>query len=422
MTNNLIQKSIQLSPTLAINQVSEELLREGKKVYKFGFGQSPFPAPATLTASLTVNSTKQGYTNPQGLDELRDSIIKYYKSKYGYTFLAGQVVIGPGSKELFFLTRLMYEGNTVLPSPSWVSYQPQSKLLGRTVYWVNTRKENNYCIDVEDFKKFCIEKQNEKLMLILNYPSNPTGAMCSSENYRELAEVCREFGVIVISDEIYKENIYNGTYDSLARYYPEGTIISDGLSKWAGIGGWRLGYFIFPEELNYLKDRLVCAASETFSCASTPVQHAAINVFNGSLSTDRYISKSNEILRGISEYTHSKLTKSKIDCIKPSGGFYIFPDFGKYRKKLNKRGIYTSIELCDRLLKETGVALLPGSSFGRPQEELTARLAFVDIDGDQLMKRVKLNLTKVDNSFVTKNCPHYVSGITTLINWLKSKS
>ena len=185
----------------------------------------------------------------------------------------------------------------------------------------------------------------------------------------------------MLSDEIYGELNFEGNHVSIAKFYPEGTIISSGLSKWCGAGGWRLGTFTFPSSLSWLLDAMASVASETFTSTSAPIQYAAVCAFSGGISIERYLWNSRKILKSLGLLIHKKLAAAGISTPKPEGGFYLFCNFKKHATKLKKRGITTSNDLVQKLLEETGVALLPGSVFGRPEEELTTRLAYVDFDG-----------------------------------------
>jgi aspartate aminotransferase len=217
--------------------------------------------------------------------------------------------------------------------------------------------------------------------VILNYPSNPTGSTYSVSLLKEIAKVAREYRVVLLSDEIYGELHHKGQHVSVARFYPEGTIVSGGLSKWCGAGGWRLGVFSIPPSLSWLQDAMAAAASETYTSTSAPIQYAAVRAFEGGLEIERYLWHSRRVLGALGRWCASRLVGAGISVARPQGAFYLFADFTGHREPLRERGITTSVELCTKLLDETGVAILPGSDFGRPADELTARIAYVDFDG-----------------------------------------
>ena len=378
---NLNVRGLPVSATLGINEQSNRLLSQGKQVYKLGLGQSPFPVPLPIVKELQANAHQKDYLPVKGLPALCSAVADYYRRTQNLSFSGEDVLIGPGSKELMFIMQLVYYGDLVIPTPSWVSYAPQAHIVGRPVRWLQTEEKNNWLLTPEELDKLCRDDPTKPRIVILNYPNNPTGCTYSAEKLEALAEMARKYKIIMLSDEIYGELNFKGNHQSIARYYPEGTIIASGLSKWAGAGGWRLGTFAFPPSLRWLLDSMAVVASETFTATSAPIQYAAVRAFRGGVELERYLVCSRRILSGLSEWIWNKLTNAGVMVAKPDGAFYMFPDFSPLTEKLHSRGIRTGAEFCERLLAETGVAVLPGSSFGRPESELTARLAFVDFDG-----------------------------------------
>lgn len=215
---------------------------------------------------------------------------------------------------------------------------------------------------------------------------------------------------------------FEGKHKSIARYYPEGTIISTGLSKWAGAGGWRLGTFIFPSELRPLLDAMAIIASETFTSTSAPIQYAAIAAFNGGADIDDYLVQSRRVLKVIGEYMHRRLTSMGAVVQKPEGAFYLFPEFSSFREGLAKRDIKTSQALCTALLENTGVAILPASDFGFAPDHLGARLAFVDFDGGEALALAGGDYAgcDLDDGFVQQACPRLVTAMDKMEAWLTS--
>ena len=237
-------------------------------------------------------------------------------------------------------------------------------------------------------------------LLILNYPSNPTGRTFNADELARLAEVAQRNGVLLLSDEIYGELHHRGEHVSIARFYPEGTIVSSGLSKWCGAGGWRLGTFLIPPRMRWLLDAMAAAASETYTSTSAPIQYAAVRAFEGGPEIDRYLLDSRRILSALGNWIAAQLSGAGVHCPAPHGGFYLFPDFSPLAERLAARGIRDSPTLCRRLLDDIGVAILPGSEFGRPTSELTARLAYVNFDGSAALRAVADRETPLDEAFV----------------------
>lgn len=381
VTLNLDVRGMTPSATVAINERCNELRRHNKKVFKLGLGQSPFPVPAPVVEKLRTNAFQKDYLPVKGLYELRRAVAEYYRRSQGLQFTWDNVIVGPGSKELMFLLQLVSYSDLVIPSPSWVSYAPQAKMLGRQVHWVPTSPDNDWHLTPQQLAELCARDPSRPRIVVLNYPSNPTGSTYSVSRLKELAKVARTYRVLVLSDEIYGELHHKGQHVSIARFYPEGTVVSGGLSKWCGAGGWRLGVLSMPASLTWLQDAIAAAASETYTSTSAPIQYAAVRAFEGGLEIERYLSHSRRILGALGRWCARRLSRSGISAPRPQGGFYLFADFSRKRKRLAERGIGTGAELCHALLEETGVAILPGSDFGRPAEELTARIAYVDFDG-----------------------------------------
>ena len=143
MLKNIV-KGLEPSSTLKINEISKELEHKGKKIFKFGFGQSPFQIPVDIINELKNNAHQNKYLPMQGLKELRDTIAKYISIRKDYDYKSENVIVGPGSKELMFLLHVLFDGDIILPAPSWVSYAPQAILGRNKIKWIQTKRENNW--------------------------------------------------------------------------------------------------------------------------------------------------------------------------------------------------------------------------------------------------------------------------------------
>ncbi len=419
---NLNVRGIPQSATLAINEKSEALKKEGRKVYKLGLGQSPFPVPQVVIEELKSNAFQKDYLPVKGLYKLREAVANYHCLKHGVCYTAEDILIGPGSKELMFLLQFVYYGDLVIPTPSWVSYAPQAQIIGRHVRWLSTSGKHNWRLTADELSEHCKDDPDKPRIAILNYPSNPSGSSYTVEELKKLARVARRHKIILLSDEIYGELHHKGKHVSIAKFYPEGTIISSGLSKWCGAGGWRLGTFAFPPSLRWLLDSMSAVASETFTATSAPIQFAAVRAFEGGEEIERYLWNSRWILSKLGNEIASILIKAGVKVKKPDGAFYLFPDFSPFKEKLSSRGITNSENLSEKLLEQTGVAILPGSVFGRPTDELTARIAYVNFDGiNTLAEAEKLNSADgISNDFLKKNCAETLKAIELICDWLQN--
>ncbi len=234
MLKNII-KNLKPSSTLKINEISRELEAKGEKIFKFGFGQSPFQVPLGIVNELKNNAHQNKYMPVQGLKELREVVAKYTSSKKDYNYNSENVIIGPGSKELMFLLQVLFEGEIILPAPSWVSYAPQAIIGRNKIQIIQTKIENNWFPTGAEIEQVILKNKNKNYLLFLNSPNNPSGQVCN--NLEEISKIAKKYNLIILSDEIYSELSFEEGFKSIASFCPEKTIISTGLSKWCGAGG-----------------------------------------------------------------------------------------------------------------------------------------------------------------------------------------
>lgn len=403
------------SATLAINERSASLAAGGREIYRFGLGQSPFPVPNSVVEALRTNAHQKDYLPVRGLLRLRESVAGWFNRRHSLTFETDNILIAPGSKELLFLIQMALDATLILPSPSWVSYHPQSNLAGNSTLWIDTTEGDDWCLTAESLTSCGHSLDGKMGLLLLNYPNNPTGVTYSERQLRELADTARKLNLVVISDEIYGDVDHRGTHLSIARFYPERTVVTTGLSKWCGAGGWRLGVAAFPRELAVVANMVANMASETYTSTSAPIQYAAITAFEENSEIDEYLDASRKVLAAVQDYVHAKLLSYGITAPKGTGGFYLFCNFEALREKLVQRQICNSDALAERLLIDTGIAVLPGSAFGRPSEELTIRLSYVDFDGEEALQRAN-ELT--DPTVFANVCSKIVRAMSRLEAWL----
>lgn len=410
------------SPTFAINDQCIRLAAQGKKVFKLGLGQSPFPIPPHIVEALARNASERSYEPVQGLLALREAVARFHQYSDGLDVDPSHVMIGPGSKELLFLLQLTFNGEIIIPTPSWVSYAPQARIIGHRIRFARTTFDNRWrLLPVQLSRLIKRSAQPDRpRMLILNSPGNPCGMAYSRQELRALAEVAREHGIIVLSDEIYGHLHHMDNHVSIARFYPEGTIVSSGLSKWCGAGGWRLGTFAFPPQLGWLMKAMVAVASETYSSVCSPVQYAAIEAFTLNEATHEYLMSAQKILRRLGSECAAVLQEAGINVHVPEGGFYLFPDFSKAIRKKRWR-IDTSDQLATRLLEDTGVAVISGRAFNRPAKELTARLAYVNFDGAAALSAAQEvpEVVTLPENFTRTYCSDTLEAMERIVDWLR---
>ena len=276
---------------------------------------------------------------------------KFFSKKNKYSYTADNIIIGPGSKELMFLLHILFEGDIILPAPSWVSYEPQAILGRNKIQTIQTTRENNWFPTGAEIEQVILKDKKKNYLLFLNSPNNPSGQVC--KNLEEISQIAKKYNLIILSDEIYSELSFEEGFKSIANFCPEKTIISTGLSKWCGAGGWRLGYFIIPNTLNILRDAINVLASETFSSVSAPIQYAAL----GALGADT--SKNTEIIESRLEALVKIAKDIGLEFIEPDGAMYLFAKT-KYKD-------FDATKFSEKLL-EHGVAIAPGEGFGDYKE------------------------------------------------------
>ena len=400
-------KLLKPSATLAINEKCKKLRAEGKKVFNFGFGGSPFSIPDKIVSALKNNAHQKEYLPSIGLKELRKAIAEYINKNSKNDFKEEDIIIGPGTKQLMFLLQLGFDGELIFPSGSWVSYEPQAIIAKNKVHWIKTSRENNWFPKPDEIEKKIKSIKSKNIILFLNSPNNPSGAVC--KNLKEIAEVAKKHNIIILSDEIYAQLQFDGKYQSISEYYPEGSIISSGLSKWLGAGGWRLGFFAVPKKLRNILEMIKVLSSESLSAVSAPIQYAAVEAFLNDHSD--HLLKTRKILSSVGNYVYNNLKSNRILINPPQGGFYIMPEFLDSKFK-------NSAEMCNDIIKKTGVALLPGSDFGFKPNKMLARLSYTDFNGDVFLKNI-LSGKKPNSDDIKKFAPNIVEGTKKLVDWSK---
>lgn len=401
--------NIHFSPTLAINERVRFVREQGGELLHMGFGQSPFPVHPLIQEALAASADKNMYLPAAGLPELRKLSWRYFSEKFGFDANKFRTIIGPGSKELIYDIQLAVEGDLLLPIPSWVSYAPQARLIEDTIINIPTKLEDNYHITAENLENAIVTARQKGLnpkKLIINYPNNPTGLTMPESRLKKIARVCRKHDILVISDEIYGLVNYQQNQVSIAKFYPEGTIITSGLSKHLSLGGYRLGVAFVPDSLRSIFQAMVSIISETWSTVSAPIQFSALKAFEGDPAIEDHIKICTSIHNMVSSYVRDVLVSLGIQYPVLDGAFYLYPNFAPYQNQLFSRGIKTSEQLAIELLDVIQVATLPGTAFGDASDILTLRLANCDFDGKLALQYYIDHPGCTPESLVAACCPN----------------
>ncbi len=399
---------IHFSPTLEINERVRSERELGKELLQMGFGQTLFPVHPLIQEALAVNADQNAYLPSAGLPELRELSRHYLSEKFGFDANEFKTIVGPGSKELIYDIQLAVEGDLLLPIPSWVSYAPQAVLIDDPIIKIPTTMADNYHITAESLEKAILvarQKGMNPKKLIINYPNNPSGLTMSQSRLEHIARVCRKQGILVISDEIYGLVNYQQNHTSIAKFYPEGTIVTSGLSKHLSLGGYRLGVAFVPKVLNSIYEAMIGIAGVTWSTVSAPIQFAALKAFESERTIEDYIKTCTDIHNMISSYVRDGLISLGIKYPVLNGAFYLYPNFGAFRDQLFARDVKTSEQLAIQILDKIQVATLPGTAFGDAPENLTLRIANCDFDGQLALNYYLDHPGCTPESFVNACCP-----------------
>ena len=383
--------------------------------YGFAFGQSPFPVPRPIQDALIQNVNKGAYAPVPGIPELRDAISKYNKYYFRMDVDPQRIYVGPGTKELIFNLLEILHGTVILPTPAWLGYLPQIRFLKKNYHMLPSR--SNGKISPQDLRKLALRLHDRQKILILNNPHNPTGLVYDRLELEEIADVCREQEITVISDEIYAQTTYDfSKFVSMGKIYPEGTFVTNGLSKSHAAGGYRLGYVIFPQHALDVRRQFKKILATEYTAVSTPIQHAAVAGFEISSEMNEYFEITRNIHQLIGEYTYHALNEIEgVKTTKPEATFYLLADFNSFSTELQTSKISTSQKLSESLIVHPyHTAIVGGDSLVLERTDYSARIAFVDYDGAEVYRKYKNQKPKTHSEkleFVRTNAPRVSSGI-----------
>jgi aspartate/methionine/tyrosine aminotransferase len=383
-------RGLKVSATLSVNDRVKELWAEGKNVFHLAFGESRFPVHPKIAEALCQNVQKRSYLPAAGIPELRETIAEHYGRVFDLDVSPDHVITGPGSKALIYATLQCLGEEIILPRPSWVTYAPQVHLLGKPITWVPTHPEDHYLVDLEQLRE-AVQASHHDLgnpeVLILNNPGNPTGTMRSPEQNKILADFCRKQELMVISDEIYARTAFMDIpFVSFGKHYREGTIVTGGLSKDLSLGGWRFGVAVVPpgKAGQALLTALTTIATNTWSCVAAPVQYAALVAYSGDPAVEGYVRTCARMHAIRTRYLYDLMVRLGVQCVEPSGAFYIFPCFDDWREALQARGIHNDEDLALHLIDKYELATLPGSAFHAIRDFcLRVSSSFIDAATDE---------------------------------------
>jgi len=397
-----------------------------EEFHGLGFGQSPFHVLPVLAKALSESADKGHYSDAEGILELRKSIADFNKRHFGLDVDPARIVVGPGTKDIINTLFGIIKGDVILPSPSWIGYRPQIHLLNKHFHTFFLKPENDYKIQAKEFEEFVKNLHDSQHTLVLNNPHNPTGALYTKQELENLAEVCKKYNVLVLADEIYALDTYDfSKFTSMGKIYPEGTFVTNGLSKDRSAGGYRLGSCILPTTSSEkLASDYKKVAATVYTNVSTPTQHAAIKAYEINSEIEEYINITRDIHRIMGTYLSEEWNKVEgISTTKPQGAFYFFADFNELTDDLKRKNVMTSNQLGESLLScPFHIAVVTGDACMLEPNNFGARIAFVDYDGKKTFDDYKKNKpqnTSDELEFVLRNAPLMVRSVDSLKEWVR---
>jgi aspartate aminotransferase len=353
-------RNIAPSPTLAVDAKAKALMAAGEDVCSFAAGEPDFDTPQHIkdacAAALQAGKTK--YVAAAGIDDLRKAVAESYVSAHGLKVAPGQVVISPGGKFSCYLAILAVcspGDEVIIPAPYWVSYPEMAKLAGAVPRTVLATDATGFKLTAAQLESAITPRSR---LVILNSPSNPTGAVYSRAELQELAAVAVRHNLYILSDEIYEHLVYDGIKSTclatLGADVEARTIIASGFSKTYSMTGWRLGTIVAPAPIAKAIGEL---QSQTSSNATTFAQFGALAALREAEKTRVAFTKMHEAFDRRRRALHARLNAIPgVSCLLAGGAFYLFPNISSF-------GV-PSLDFCGRLLDEEKVAAVPGSAFG----------------------------------------------------------
>ena len=361
-------QQIKPSPTLAITAKAKALQAEGIDVVNFGAGEPDFDTPDNIKEAA-IKAIREGftkYTAAPGIPELKQAICAKLKRENDLDYAENQIIVSCGGKHSFYnlAQALLDPGDeVVIPAPYWVSYPPMVSLAGGVPVIIEAGQEQGFKITPAQLESAITPKTRA---VVINSPSNPTGAAYTLDELKALAEIAVSKDILIISDEIYEHIIYDGFEQfSPAQIGPEvkeRCVILNGVSKSYSMTGWRIGFTAGPAELIAAMTKI---QSQSTSNPTSISQKAAIEAYNGPQDYVRNVLKHFDERR---RYIVKALNEIPgIACANPQGAFYAFPGVsGLIGKKCGGKEIDSSLTLCEMLLDEVKIAVVPGEAFGAP--------------------------------------------------------
>ena len=356
---------VQLSPTFRVAALARDLRAKGVDVVDFSVGEPDFPTPASIkeAGKTAIDRDVTKYTANEGTIELRRAIAGKLRDDNGLDYAPEEIVVSPGAKaSLFCAAMALYDDGdeVIVPSPYWVSHPEQVRLAGATPVFVEAHEETGFRLTAEALDRAVTPRTRA---VLLNYPSNPTGACWDAAELAEIARVCVAWKLVVVADEIYERLLYDGrTFSSIATFpgMRERTVVVNGMSKAFAMTGWRVGWAAAPKAI---ASEISKVQSHSTGHPPSMAQFASVEAFRSARDTVAAMAREFEARRGVVMGRLAEIPGMR--CVPPDGAFYVFPNVsGLFGKTVAGRTLKTGEDVALALLDAAQVAVVPGEAFG----------------------------------------------------------
>jgi aspartate aminotransferase len=369
------------SANLALNQLVERHQAAGRPIIHLGFGESRLPPFPPLREHLIKGAGRNAYGPVAGGADVRAAVAGYFGRRRLPTE-PGQIVVAPGSKPILMALQLVVPGDVLIPRPAWNTYAPQARLAGKRAVGVDIPAECGGIPDPAALREAIAKLRAEGSqpgVVVVTLPDNPTGTVASPSRVREICAIAERENLLIVSDEIYRDVLHDPATPLLspAEVAPERTVVTTGLSKSLALGGWRIGAARFPagDRGDHIRAGVVAVASEVWSTLAGPMQQVAAYAFAEPPELRAWLAGSARLHGRVAAEMHRIMVAAGADCRKPTGAFYIYPDFEALRPSLAGRGVTDSASFATHLLEEYDIAVLAGHLLGDDPRALRFKAA-----------------------------------------------
>jgi aspartate aminotransferase len=394
--------------------------------YSYGIVESPFPVPDEMIHESCSPLVHGKYSHPAGMPELRNAVSGFYARHYNVSVPPERIIIGHGVKGLIFPLFTLLNGSVVVPTPGWLGYLPQLRILNKPYYRLYCHRSANYKIRPVQLAGLLKGLVKTEHLLILNNPGYPTGILYTRKELEEIADICRTYNTVILANEAYSLLTYDQTrFVSMGSVYPEGTFVLNGLSMDRGAGGYRIGTCIMPEgSTEKIIREFVKILATIYTAAATPAQQAAIAAYEPNASMDAFLHDTREIHRIMTVRLASICAGIEgVTTVIPEGGFSFMADLSSITTALQAAGIQYSNDLAPALIRHPyHIATVSGESMMGAYSDFFIRFSVTDYNGKQALADFRKNppVNEAEEElFFTKFGGRMIEGIEMFRRWIQ---